>query len=45
MKVRPGHRLPNGAAAAACSMRLTGPDRLSLTCPDINPRSFRRTAR
>ena len=35
----------NGSAAAACSLRLTGPDRLSLTCPDINPRSFRRTAR
>lgn len=35
----------NGSAAAACSMRLTGPDRMSLTCPDINPRSFRRTAR
>ncbi|MGU9978564.1 hypothetical protein ACJ4V0_00850 [Phreatobacter sp. HK31-P] len=35
----------NGSGAAACSMRLTGPDRMSLTCPDINPRSFRRAAR
>ena len=35
----------NGSGAAACSMRITGADTLSLTCPDINPRTFRRAAR
>jgi hypothetical protein len=35
----------NGSGSAACTVRLTGADTLTLTCPDINPRTFRRAAR
>jgi hypothetical protein len=37
----------NGAngPGPACTLRVTASDRLVLTCPDFNPRTFRRTAR
>jgi hypothetical protein len=37
----------NGAngTGPACALRVTASDRLVLTCPDFNPRTFRRAAR
>ena len=37
----------NGAngTAPACTLRVTAADRFVLTCPDFNPRTFRRAAR
>jgi hypothetical protein len=37
----------NGAngTAPACTLRVTAGDRFVLTCPDFNPRTFRRAAR